>query len=314
MDASPVSRSNSGIASPLHFASAGDYLELLKPRVMSLVIFTSLVGMAEAGGTSLNPVLAWIALLCIAVGAGAAGALNMWFDADIDALMARTRTRPIPEGRILPGEALGFGSTLAAGSVLALGLLVDWSAAVLLAATIAYYLFVYTMWLKRRTALNIVVGGVAGALPPVIGAVAVTGTVPLSAVILFLIVFLWTPPHSWALALLRNREYRQVGVPMLPATSGVNATCLQIGVYTLLMAGASLLPWFHDLAGIPYLCVALALNGVFLAATVRLWHSGRRDSPDMPRQARFLFRFSILYLFLLLLALLSDSAVAAVLP
>lgn len=309
MDASPASPDKAGVAPALHFASARDYLELLKPRVMSLVIFTAFVGMIEAGDTTFHPVLAWIALLCIAAGAGAAGALNMWFDADIDARMVRTRSRPIPEGRILPGEALGFGSTLAVGSVLTMGLLVNASAAVLLAATIAFYLFVYTMWLKRRTSLNIVIGGVAGALPPVIGALAVTGTVPLSAVILFLIVFLWTPPHSWALALMRNHDYERVGIPMLPVLHGVEVTCRHIAGYSLLLAGASLLPYFQGDAGLLYLGVVLALNGLLLAATTRLWLA-RGDGQAVSSHARPLFRFSILYLFLLLLALLADSFVS----
>ena len=318
MDASPVSPERSGTLAAaattpsLRFASARDYLELLKPRVMSLVVFTAFVGMMEAGG-ALHPLLAWIALLCIALGAGAAGALNMWYDADIDTLMARTRTRPIPQGRILPGEALGFGSALAVGSVLTMGLLVDWGAAVLLAATIAFYLFVYTMWLKRRTPLNIVIGGVAGALPPVIGGVAVSGSIPLSSLFLFLIVFLWTPPHSWALALVRNREYEKVGVPMLPALHGVPTTCLQTLLYSVLLAAASLLPWFYGMADALYLGVAIVLNAVFLVAAARLWLARNRTDESLVRHARFLFRFSILYLFLLLLALLADSAVMAVL-
>ena len=298
---------NQHTAANIHFPNARDYFELLKPRVMSLVLFTAFVGMVEAG-SSTHPLLAWIALLCIALGAGAAGALNMWFDADIDAIMTRTQARPIPQGRILPGEALGFGCSLAAGAVLTMGLLLNWSAAILLAATITFYIFIYTMLLKRRTPLNIVIGGIAGATPPVIGALAVSGTVTLSSLFLFLIVFLWTPPHSWALALLRNREYEKVGVPMLPATHGTTATCRQTLVYSLLLAGASLLPYLYGVANVFYLAVALVLNGVFFAGAVRLSLVCRRNgNPAQP--ARFLFRFSILYLFLLLLAMLADSGI-----
>ena len=313
MDASPASPDGAGAAAfaapALRFASAGDYLELLKPRVMSLVVFTAFVGMVEAEGAHLHPLLAWVALLCIALGAGASGALNMWFDADIDAKMTRTRSRPIPEGRILPGEALGFGSAMAIGAVLAMGLLVGWSAALLLAATIAFYLFVYTMWLKRGTPLNIVIGGVAGALPPVIGAVAVTGTIPLSAVLLFFIVFLWTPPHSWALALMRGDEYERAGIPMLPAVAGVPATCRQILAYSVLLAAAGLSPWLVGMAGSLYLIVAVLLNVLFLAAALRLWTARQESAKKLIAPARALFRFSIFYLFLLLLALLADSVV-----
>ncbi|MCY4039429.1 MAG: heme o synthase [Hyphomicrobiales bacterium] len=306
MDNSLASHNRPAAAS-IHFPNARDYLELLKPRVMSLVLFTAFVGMVGAGAST-HPLLAWIALLCIALGAGAAGALNMWFDADIDAVMTRTQTRPIPQGRILPGEALGFGCSLAAGAVLTMGLLLNWSAAILLAATIAFYIFIYTMLLKRRTPLNIVIGGIAGATPPVIGALAVSGTVTLSSIFLFLIVFLWTPPHSWALALLRNREYEKVGVPMLPATHGASATCRQTLVYSLLLAGASLLPYLYDIASVFYLAVALVLNGVFLVGAVRLSLACKRGN-DLAQPARFLFRFSILYLFLLLLAMLADSGI-----
>ena len=294
-------------ATNIHFPNARDYIELLKPRVMSLVLFTAFVGMVEADATT-HPLLAWIALLCIAFGAGAAGALNMWFDADIDAVMARTQTRPIPQGRILPGEALGFGCSLAVGAVLTMGLLVNWGAAALLAATIAFYIFVYTMLLKRRTPLNIVIGGIAGATPPVIGALAASGSITVSSLFLFLIIFLWTPPHSWALALLRNREYEAVGVPMLPSTHGAGVTCWQTLVYSILLAGASLLPFFHNVTGTFYLAVALVLNGMFLMGAARLSLACRRGD-NLTKPARFLFRFSILYLFLLLLAMLADSGI-----
>ena len=305
-----ASRASPDAALP-RFASAGDYWELLKPRVMSLVIFTAFVGMAVSapaeGGASLHPLLAWIALLCIALGAGASGALNMWYDADIDARIPRTRSRPIPQGRILPGEALGFGSALGVGATLSMGALVNWSAAALLAATIGFYLFVYTMWLKRNTPWNIVIGGIAGALPPVIGGVAVSGGISPIAGVLFLVIFLWTPPHSWALALMRGDEYARIGIPMLPSVSGATATCRHILAYSLLLAAAAMLPWLMGEAGVVYLTAAVALNLLFLAAVARLWLAARTR---LVAAARTLFRFSILYLFLLLLFLLADSALA----
>jgi heme o synthase len=208
-------------------ATAGDYLELLKPRVMSLVVFTAFVGMVAAPVT-LNPFIAVIAILAIAIGAGASGALNMWYDADIDALMSRTKARPIPKGRIAPREALGFGLVLAALSVLTLGVLVNWLSAGLLAFTIFFYAVIYTMWLKRWTPQNIVIGGAAGSFPPVIGWAAATGTVSLESVILFLIIFLWTPPHFWALALYKSGEYARAGIPMMPNVVGPASTRRQI--------------------------------------------------------------------------------------
>src|SRR6476661_8565983 len=204
-------------------ADVEDYVALLKPRVMSLVVFTALVGLLVAPG-HIHPVIGFAALLCIAIGAGASGALNMWYDADIDAVMTRTARRPIPAGRVQPGEALAFGATLAAFSVAVLGVLVSWFAAALLAFTIFFYVFVYTMWLKRSTPQNIVIGGAAGAFPPMIGWAAVTGDVSLAPFLMFLIIFLWTPPHFWALSLLKSEDYRRAGVPMLPVVAGPNAT------------------------------------------------------------------------------------------
>jgi len=204
-------------------ASVGDYLALLKPRVMSLVVFTALVGLVLAPG-HVHPVIGFTALLCIAIGAGAAGALNMWYDSDIDAVMSRTAQRPIPMGRIAPGEALGFGMTLAVGSIATLGLLVNWFAAGLLAFTIAFYVVVYTMWLKRSTPQNIVIGGAAGAFPPMIGWAAATGGIGLESILLFLIIFFWTPPHFWALSLYRADDYKRAGVPMLPVVAGFAET------------------------------------------------------------------------------------------
>ena len=226
--------------------SVGDFIALMKPRVMSLVVFTAVVGMVLAPGGQ-HPALAVIALICIAVGAGASGALNMWYDADIDALMQRTAARPIPRGHVAPEEALAFGVVLAVGSVAVLGVLVNWTAGALLALTIAFYLFVYTMWLKRRTPQNIVIGGAAGAFPPMIGWAAMTGSVSLEGVVLFLIVFLWTPPHFWALALYRTRDYERAGVPMLPVVAGPDETRKQIVVYAALLVPLALAPALHGL-------------------------------------------------------------------
>src|SRR5580658_7234929 len=223
-------------------AGVGDYIELMKPRVMSLVVFTALVGLLIAPG-HVHPVIGLTALICIAVGAGAAGALNMWYDADIDARMARTAERPIPAGRLAPGEALAFGLTLATFAVVVLGLLVNAVAGALLAATIAFYVLVYTMWLKRTTPQNIVIGGAAGALPPVIGWAAATGGVTIEPTLLFLIIFFWTPPHFWALSLYRTEDYARAGVPMLPVVAGDRETRRQILLYTLLLAPLGTAPW-----------------------------------------------------------------------
>lgn len=282
-------------------ASVGDYFALMKPRVMSLVIFTALVGLVLAPG-EMHPVLAVTALLCIAVGAGAAGALNMWYDADIDALMARTRGRPIPAGRITPGEALGFGTTLAAGSVVVLGLLVSWAAAGLLAFTIFFYVVVYTMWLKRRTRQNIVIGGAAGALPPVIGWVAAGGSIGIEPLLLFLLIFVWTPPHFWALSLCRAHEYARAGVPMLPVVSGERETRRQIFIYSLALVPVGVLPWFVGSAGPIYGVTALA------AGALLMWLAWRVLAPKGDARAgQQLFAYSILYLFLLFAVLLVEQ-------
>ena len=243
--------------------TAGDYFALLKPRVMSLVIFTAFVGIVAAPGT-LHPLLALVALLAIAAGAGASGALNMWYDADIDALMKRTKSRPVPRGAILPGEALGFGATLAVGSVIVLGLLVNWVAGALLAFTIFFYVAVYTMWLKRWTPHNIVIGGAAGAFPPMIGWAAVTGAIDLGSISLFLIIFMWTPPHFWALALFREGDYAAAGVPMLPNVAGPDETRKQILIYTLALLPVTFLPVFLGVTGLIYGAGAAILSAVFL--------------------------------------------------
>jgi len=284
-------------------AEIGDYLALLKPRVMTLVVFTALTGMVVAPGT-IHPVLGFMAVLCIAVGAGAAGALNMWYDADIDALMDRTASRPIPAGRVPRGDALGLGLGLSVASVAMLGLMVDWLAAGLLAFTIAFYVVIYTVWLKRRTPQNIVIGGAAGALPPVVGWAAATGEVGLGAVALFLLIFVWTPPHFWALALLKSAEYAKSGVPMLPVVAGESRTRREIMIYSVLVAAAGLLPWAIGLAGVLYAAAAVILGAGFIGLAIMIW---RRPEPVWPQR---LYAFSILYLSLLFAFLLVEGGAA----
>ncbi len=286
-------------------AEVADFLALMKPRVMSLVVFTALVGLLVAPGR-VHPVIGFAALLCIAVGAGAAGALNMWYDADIDAVMTRTARRPIPAGRVLPGEALGFGLTLATGSVLALGLMVNWVAGGLLAFTIFFYIVVYTMWLKRSTPHNIVIGGAAGAFPPMIGWAAATGGIGLESVLLFLIVFLWTPPHFWALSLTRADEYARAGVPMLPVVAGRRETKRQILLYTAVLVPVTLAPWLFGYAGPIYGIVAIVAGGTIAALAWRLHAAAEGRAAD--QAAKRLFAFSILYLFVLFAVLLADHA------
>src|SRR5712672_1173729 len=267
-------------------AGVGDYVALMKPRVMSLVVFTALVGLVVAPG-HLNPVVGFVALLCIAIGAGAAGALNMWYDADIDAVMTRTADRPIPAGRVTRGEALGFGMTLAVGSVAVLGLAANWLAAGLLAFTIFFYVIIYTMWLKRSTPQNIVIGGAAGAFPPMIGWAAATGGIGLEAVVLFLIIFFWTPPHFWALSLWRAGDYARAGIPMLPVVAGPAETKRQILIYSLVLAPIGALPWLLGHAGVLYGAVAVAGGGVMVALALRV----KRETGLTA--ARQLFGFSI---------------------
>jgi heme o synthase len=289
-------------------AELGDWIALLKPRVMTLVVFTGLIGLLIAPG-HLNPVLSLTAVLCIAVAAGACGAINMWYDCDIDAVMLRTRNRPIPAGRIEPGAALGFGVTLAIGSVIMMGLTVNLVAASALAASILFYVFVYTIWLKRRTPQNIVIGGAAGAFPPVIGWAAVTGTIDLVPLLMFAIVFFWTPPHFWSLALFANADYQRAGVPMLPVVAGAKETRRQIVLYTLLLAPLSLAPWLIGFSGLVYGLAATLLGVGFLAsvwrvATDRQDPSGISLTNDAPAKATF--KYSILYLFVLFAALAVD--------
>ncbi len=283
-------------------ASVGDYLALLKPRVMSLVVFTALVGLMIAPG-HIHPVIGFTALLCIAIGAGAAGALNMWYDADIDAVMARTAARPIPRGRIAPGEAAGFGMTLAVFSVAVLGLLVSWLAAAMLAFTIFFYAVIYTMWLKRRTPQNIVIGGAAGAFPPMIGWAAVTGGISFEPILLFLIIFLWTPPHFWALSLTRTDDYARARVPMLPVVAGPQETRRQILLYSIVLVPVGAAPWLLGYAGIGYGATALVAGLLMVALAWRV----RREGEGETRAARRLFSYSILYLFLLFAVLLIEG-------
>jgi protoheme IX farnesyltransferase len=285
-------------------ASFGDLVALMKPRVMSLVVFTALVGLLVAPG-HLEPLIGFVALLCITAGAGAAGVLNMWYDADIDAVMTRTAMRPIPRGRVSRAKALVFGLMLSAGSTAVLGFAVNIAAAALLAFTIFFYVVVYTMWLKRQTPQNIVIGGAAGAFPPVIGWVAVTGRIGVEPLILFLIIFLWTPPHFWALSLNRAGEYARAGIPMLPVVAGTAETKRQILIYTFLLVPISILPWALGFAGALYGATA----GMFGVTIILLALQLRRSSDVEKRPARLLFAFSILYLFVLFAAVLADAAV-----
>ncbi|MDO8978633.1 MAG: heme o synthase [Afipia sp.] len=290
-------------------ASVADYIALLKPRVMSLVVFTALVGLVIAPG-HFHPVLAVTSILCIAVGGGAAGALNMWYDADIDALMSRTANRPVPRGRILPGEALAFGLTLSFFSVMTLGILVNWLAGGLLAFTIFFYVVIYTMWLKRWTAQNIVIGGAAGALPPVVAWAAATGSLSPEPILLFLIIFLWTPPHFWALALFRTDDYQRANVPMLPNVAGPDATRLQILLYTILLVAVAASPWPLGYFSAIYGVTSLVLGAGMLWYAVRVYRY--RTGSAALRATRALFKFSILYLFALFAVLLAEVVVSAV--
>ncbi|MXP63429.1 protoheme IX farnesyltransferase [Roseomonas sp. M0104] len=292
----------------LDLSEVRDWIALLKPRVMSLVVFTGAVGLIVAPGR-MHPVLALTAILCIAVAAGASGAINMWYDRDIDAVMRRTANRPIPAGRIQPRAALAFGVFLALASVVVMGLATNLVAALVLAGSIGFYVFIYTMWLKRRTPQNIVIGGAAGAFPPMIGWAAVTGHVSVEAVVMFAIIFFWTPPHFWALSLFASGDYARAGVPMLPVVAGAKETRRQIWLYSLLLAPLGLLPTVIGMAGLAYGAAALVLGGFFLDAMWRV----KRDAQDeqgrsltQEAPARAAFKFSIVYLFMLFAALAAD--------
>lgn len=290
-------------------AGPGDYFALLKPRVVSLVVFTGVAGVIVAPG-SIHPLIAVVALLCIAVGAGAAGAINMWYDRDIDTVMTRTQGRPIPTGKIAPGDALGFGVVLAVGSVAVMGLAVNFAAAGLLAVSILFYVFVYTIWLKRRTPQNIVIGGAAGAFPPMIGWAAVSGSVSVESLLLFALIFFWTPPHFWALALFINSDYSKAGIPMMPVVAGRQSTRHQIFGYSLILAAVAVAPFALGLAGAVYGVAAIVLSVIFCALS---WQVGRSktDRPEAMQAEKRLFKFSILYLFALFAAVVADRMILA---
>ena len=284
-----------------------DFFALTKPRVMSLVVFTGLCGLLAAPG-SIHPVIGFTAVLCIALGAGGAGALNMWWEADIDAGMKRTAGRPLPSGRMRRHDARDFGVALSVVSVLVMALAVNWLAAAILAVSIVYYAVIYTIWLKPRTPQNIVIGGGAGAFPPLIGWVAVTGDVTLMPVLLFAIIFLWAPPHFWALALFVQSDYAKVGIPMLPVVAGQTATRRQMLVYSVILLLVSPLPWWIGGAGAIYGVAALALSGLFLALTVPV--AFRRSAEgDRMRPEKRLFSYSVFYLFALFAALVADRLI-----
>jgi heme o synthase len=282
-------------------AGVGDYIALMKPRVMSLVVFTAMVGLAVAPG-ALHPMIGFTALLCIAVGAGAAGALNMGYEADIDALMTRTQRRPVPRGRVTRGEAIAFGLTLSAFSVVTLGLLVNALSAALLAFTIFFYSVIYTVWLKRSTPQNIVIGGAAGAFPPMIGWAAATGSLSLEPVLLFMIIFFWTPPHFWALALYKSDDYARAGIPMLPVVAGDASARRQILRYTLILTPLGVAPWALGFAGPLYGLTAVVTGAIMVALAWQVFCERR----PAERASRQLFAFSILYLFLLFAVLLIE--------
>lgn len=287
-------------------ATAGDFFALLKPRVMSLVVFTAIVGLAAAPG-SMNPLIGAIAILCIAIGAGASGALNMWYDADIDAIMKRTAKRPVPSGRVQPGEALSFGLVLSVLSVMTLGVLVNWLSAALLAFTIFFYVVIYTMWLKRWTPQNIVIGGAAGSFPPMIGWAAATGSISLESVILFAIIFLWTPPHFWALALFKSDDYQRAGIPMMPNVAGEASTRLQIFVYSLIVAPVGVLPWVLGYTSALYGIAALLLGAGFVWYAWKVYRMP--DSDRAMKPAKALFGYSLVYLTTIFSLYLVDAVV-----
>ncbi|WP_323007957.1 heme o synthase [Pseudorhodobacter sp.] len=289
-------------------AGFGDYVALLKPRVMSLVVFTALVGVLVAPGP-VHPFIAMTSILFIALGAGASGALNMWWDADIDVIMKRTAKRPIPAGRVQPGEALGFGLALSGIAVVMLALTANILAAGLLAFTIFFYAVVYSMWLKRSTPQNIVIGGAAGAFPPMIGWVAVTGSVSLEAVLMFMLIFMWTPPHFWALALFMNEDYSKAGVPMLTVTHGKPATRNHILVYTIALVPFALAAGFTSIGGPVYLVVSAVLNAGFLWGAWKIWQRDEAQAEaDKYAVEKQVFKFSLLYLFLHFGAFLAEAA------
>jgi protoheme IX farnesyltransferase len=294
---------------PMMMARWQDLLALTKPRVMLLVIFTALCGLLAAPG-SIHPVLGFTAILAITLGAGASAALNMWYEADVDALMQRTAKRPVPGGRMASETALHFGIGMSVFSVLLMGVAINWFSAALLAFSIFFYAVIYTIWLKRRTPQNIVIGGAAGALPPVIGWAAVMNEVTLLPLLLFAIIFVWTPPHFWALALFVNSDYDKAGIPMLPVVAGRAATRVQIFGYSVLLAVVAMAPFVLGLLGWVYGVAAALLNAVFVAMAVRVWRN-RGESPAVMAPEKRLFAYSILYLFMLFGAVVADRLVLA---
>jgi len=304
--AQTFTRSIEGAATP---ARVRDYIDLLKPRVMSLVVFTGWIGVLIAP-VHLHPFKAALAVLAITLGSGAAGAINMWYERDLDALMARTRNRPLPAGRVAPDDALGLGVLLSIFSVLLMALSTNFVAAALLAAAILFYVFVYTIWLKRRTPHNIVIGGAAGAFPPMIGWAAATGDVSAVGIALFLLIFLWTPPHFWALALYRREDYRRAGVPMLPVVAGPRETKRQMLIYTLLLIPVALAPTLLGAVGWVYGAVALTLSLGFVGHAIAVWRTA--DDETSHRAARKMFRYSLIYLAALFAALPVDLVVSRI--
>ncbi len=294
-----------------YLPTAGDYFCLLKPRVVALVIFTAFIGLLVAPG-EIHPIIGFTAILCIAVAAGASGCLNMWYEADLDAKMKRTAGRPIPSGKIDPESALHFGVGLSVASVLTMGLLVNVVAAVLLTVTILFYVVVYTMWLKRRTAQNIVIGGASGAFPPMVAWAAVTGDVSLASVTLFAIIFMWTPPHFWALSLYACKDYANAGIPMLPVVSGEKATKNHIMLYTLAMVPVTLLPWYFGFAGLIYGATAALLGGMFIWLSYALL-TDKKSVDEDSASAKKVFFFSIFYLFALFAVLGIENLIGRVL-
>lgn len=295
--------SDNSLAIALEDTKIGDYFALLKPRVMSLVVFTGFAGMWVAPGfEALHPVIAFTAILCLAIGAGAAGAINMWYDRDIDAVMKRTMNRPIPAGKIEPAEALSFGIILSVLSVMMMGLAVNWMAAGILAFANFFYVVIYTMWLKRRTPQNIVIGGAAGAFPPMIGWAAVTGDITLASIALFAIIFIWTPPHFWALSLFANEDYKRANIPMLPVVSGEKTTKIQMIIYCLILVPLSLAPYWLGVTGIGYGITAFALSTFFLYTSARVLLDKTLKS------AKLMFGYSVFYLFAIFLGVMIDAA------
>ena len=282
-------------------ARVGDYIALLKPRVMSLVVFTGLAGLIAAPGY-LHPFLAAVAVLCIAVSAGAAGAINMWYDRDIDAIMNRTKERPIPTGKIDPDEALTFGIVLSVFSVMMMGVALNWVAAGILAFANLFYVMIYTMWLKRSTPQNIVIGGAAGAFPPMIGWAAITGDITLYPIIMFAIIFMWTPPHFWALSLFANEDYKRAKIPMMTVTAGAHKTKIQMIAYTLILLPITLAPWVLGYASVAYGAAAALLSGLFLISAIRVYKTDDQDTNF--REAKIMFGYSVFYLFALFLAMM----------